>query len=66
MKRTVRQALDRAEKLRKELPSIAQVNASDWDLILLADHITLLYKLCDWKENFDNSFIELDSKNQPI
>lgn len=40
--RTLEQSLMRAEKTREELPLVAQVWPSDWDVCILADEV---YKL---------------------
>lgn len=37
--RSVEDALRRAEVNREEIPHIAQVLATDWDLVLLADKV---------------------------
>lgn len=37
--RTVKQALEHAEKKREELPYIIQVYGYDWDLCVLADEV---------------------------
>lgn len=60
-KRTIKQALEHAERLKKELPLVAQVNASDWDLVLVADMLKMYLNL---SEDMDNWYFKLDSKNQ--
>jgi len=45
--RSVADALEDAERLRKELPVIVQVRAMDWDKVILADEIERLKEQID-------------------
>jgi hypothetical protein len=42
--RSVEQAMDRAERQKKDLSLVVQVHDYDWDLVILADEIKRLRK----------------------
>lgn len=39
---TIQDALERAERRAQELPHVAQVNESDWDVVVLANEVKRL------------------------
>ncbi len=61
IKRTVYQAIEHAERLKKDLPKVVQVYPREWDLVVLAEYIKQLEKgNCNLCRDF---FLELPFEN---
>lgn len=61
--RTIYQALGHAEQNRFELPLVAQVWPSDWDLCVLADEI---YRLRTTIRTLEDKLVRLTTKKKEI
>ena len=46
--RSVSDALRDADRMKRDLPRVVQVRASDWDKVILADELDRLRRILEW------------------